>query len=86
MDPVEALERTVYLLDRSLAPAPKVKAFARAADVVRDLDPGELREMHKGGRLKELPGIGDSTSAVIAEALEGKVPDYLAKLEDSTVI
>jgi putative hydrolase len=86
MDPVEALERTVYLLDRSLAPAPKVKAFARAADVVRELDRSELEEMHGSGRLKELPGIGDSTGAVIAEALDGKVPDYLAKLEESTVI
>ena len=31
MDPVEALDRIVYLLDRELAPAPKVKAFLRAA-------------------------------------------------------
>jgi putative hydrolase len=36
--------------------------------------------------LKELPGIGDSTGAVIAEALEGKVPAYLAKLEESSTI
>jgi putative hydrolase len=86
MDPVEALERTVYLLDRSLAPAPKVKAFARAADLVRELDPGDLAELHRSGRLRELPGIGDSTGGVIAEALEGNVPEYLAKLEETTVI
>jgi putative hydrolase len=86
MDPVEALERTVYLLDRSLAPAPKVKAFAKAADLVRTMDPDELAELHRTGRLRELPGIGDSTGAVIAEALEGKVPEYLAKLEETTVI
>jgi putative hydrolase len=86
MDPVEALERTVYLLDRSLAPAPKVKAFARAADVVRELGPDELAELHRSGRLRELPGIGDSTGGVIAEALDGKVPAYLAKLEETTVI
>src|SRR3954467_13144109 len=86
MDPVEALERTVYLLDRSLAGAPKVKAFARAADIVRDLDSDELAELHRSGRLRELPGIGDSTGGVIAEALDGKVPDYLANLEETTVV
>ena len=86
MDPVDALERTVYLLDRSLAPSPKVKAFARAADLVRDLDRDELVEMHRTGRLKDLPGIGDSTGAVIGEALDGKVPEYLTKLEETTVI
>ncbi|MGQ0617968.1 MAG: PHP domain-containing protein [Acidimicrobiia bacterium] len=86
MDPLAALERIVYLLDRSLAPAPKAKAFLRAADVVRSTGPDELRALHAEGRLKDLPGVGDSTGAAIAEALAGKVPAYLARLEADTVI
>ena len=86
MNPSDALDRVMYLLDRELAPAPKVKAFERARDLVADMDPEELRKLHDEGRLKELPGIGDSTGGVIAEALEGKVPAYLTKLEKSSEI
>ena len=32
-------------------------------------------------RLRSLKGIGEATEAVILEALAGKVPEYLAKLE-----
>jgi putative hydrolase len=86
VDPAEALERIVYLLDRDLSPAPKVKAFLRAADIVRDTDPARLADLHREGRLKELPGIGDSTGRAIAEALDGQVPAYLEKLEETTAI
>jgi putative hydrolase len=86
MNPSDALDRVMYLLDRQLAPAPKVKAFERARDLVNEMDPAELRKLHDDGRLKELPGIGDSTGGVIAEALEGKVPAYLTKLEETSVI
>src|SRR3954462_15876541 len=86
MNPSEALDRVMYLLDRELAAAPKVKAFERARDLVDEMDPDELRRLHAEGRLKELPGIGDSTGGAIAEALDGKVPAYLTKLEESTVI
>lgn len=86
MDPVAALERIVYLLDRDLAPAPKVKAFLRAADIVRETPPEQLAELHREGRLQELPGIGDSTGRAIAEAMDGEVPSYLLRLEESTQI
>jgi putative hydrolase len=86
MNPSDALDRVMYLLDRELAPAPKVKAFERARDLVNEMEPDELRKLHGEGRLKELPGIGDSTGGVIAEALEGKVPAYLEKLERSSAI
>src|SRR5437763_426960 len=81
MDPSAALDRIVYLLDRQRAPAQKAKAFARARDLVQEMDPDELRRLHAEGRLQELPGIGESTGRAIAEALEGEVPAYLAKLE-----
>ncbi|MGI8662188.1 MAG: PHP domain-containing protein [Acidimicrobiales bacterium] len=85
-DPVAALERVVYLLDRSLAPAPKVKAFARAADIVRGLAPEELAELHSTHRLTELPGIGDATGGVIADTLDGHESPYLARLEAETAV
>jgi putative hydrolase len=86
MEPSAALDRAVYLLDRALAPAPKVKAFVRAGDLVRSLDPDELAELHRTNRLKELPGIGDSTAAVIADALDDRESPYLAKLEAESAI
>ncbi len=86
MGPVEALERIVYLLDRDLAPAPKAKAFLRAAEVVAATDPDELLRLHHQGRLQELPGVGESTGGAIGEALDGRVPAYLARLEETTVI
>ncbi len=86
MDPVEALERIAYLLDRSLSSSQKAKAFLRAAEALRDLAPGELERRHGDGTLRELPGIGDSTGRVIGQALAGAVPDRLVELEASTVV
>ncbi len=84
MDPLEALGRAVYLLDRELAPSSKVRAFARAASVVRDLDAAELRERVASGTLTELDGIGPSTAEVIADAVRGVTDGYLTRLEERT--
>jgi putative hydrolase len=86
VDPADALERIVYLLDRGLAAGHKVKAFQRARGVIVDLPPGELDRLWREGRLTELPGIGATTGQVIAEALAGEVPGYVAHLEEETVI
>lgn len=86
MDPVAALERIVYLMDRDLAPSQKVRAFANAADVIRAMEPDEVAHLVKTGRITELDGIGASTGGVINEAVAGKVPARLTKLEAETVI
>jgi putative hydrolase len=84
--PADALDRIVYLLDRDLAEGQKVRAFVRARDVVEATDDAELARLHAAGTLTELAGIGPTTGRVVAEALDGEVPDYLAKLEQETVI
>ena len=69
MDPLEALERVAYLQDRGLLPTQKTAAFLRAADVVRNLPPGELERRVADRTLLELPAIGASTGEVITQAL-----------------
>jgi putative hydrolase len=82
----EVFDRIVYLLDRSLAPSPKVRAFQRAREIASELGEEELRRLIADGRLTDLEGIGASTGAVITQTLSGQPPDYLAKLENSTEI
>ena len=86
MDPIEALERVAYLQDRGLVSARKTAAFRRAAQVLRDLPPGELEGRLADGTLKSLPGIGPSTAEVAVQAAAGNVPRRIVELEESTAI
>jgi putative hydrolase len=84
MTPVEALERIADLLLRGRAPAPRQQAFRRAAREISRVPESELRFLADAGRLKDIPGVGDTTATVIAEALAGKTPEYLQKLLNVT--
>ena len=86
LPPAEALDRIVYLLDRGLQPSQKVRAFQKAADIVRELGDDEIARRAAAGTLTELDGIGDSTGTAIAEAAKGLVPEYQRKLEESTIV
>lgn len=86
MTPQEAIDRVIYLLDRSAAPAPKVRAFQHAREIVAELPADELDRLVRAGRLQDLEGIGPSTGGVVAEAHEGCVPRYLAELERTSVV
>jgi len=44
MAPEVALARIVHLMDRSLAPSTKVRAFRRAAEVVSEAEADEIAE------------------------------------------
>jgi putative hydrolase len=79
VDPVDALTEIAYLLERERSSRYKSKAFRTAAAAITDLDPGILNDPV---RLKNVPGIGDSSFAVIRQALAGETPDRLVELRE----
>lgn len=81
MTPEEALLRVVHCLDRAHESGFKSKAFVRALDIVRNTPIDELERRTATDTLTDLDGIGKSTAAVITDALEGREPAYLRKIE-----
>jgi putative hydrolase len=79
--PLDALNQIAFRLERNGADTYKVRAFRGAARAIKDMPDVELEGLAKSGRLQGIEGVGKSTAQVIAEALEGKVPAYLTKID-----
>ncbi|MBN9177084.1 MAG: PHP domain-containing protein [Microbacterium sp.] len=77
MHPTDALTEIAALLERERASRYRSAAFRRAAAAIAGLSENELTD---AAALRRRPGIGDSSLAVIQEALAGDVPRYLAEL------
>ncbi|GAB47668.1 PHP domain-containing protein [Mobilicoccus pelagius] len=86
LEPIDALRRIAFLLERSRGETRKVEAFRKAAGVVLTTGEDEIRARAEAGTLTELPGIGASTAKVVTQTLAGQVPDYLAKLDDGPLV
>lgn len=81
MEPREALTEIATLLERERASRYRSQAFRAAAAAIEGLTAAQLADT---AALRRRKGIGDSSLAVIQEALAGGVPRYLAELRGST--
>jgi putative hydrolase len=82
-DAVTALRRVAFLLERRMGDTYKVKAFRNAAATVLRAGSDEVGRRCDDGTLRELPGLGRATAGVVEDLHAGRMPAYLAELEET---
>jgi putative hydrolase len=82
MSPLEALRRICFLLERGRESSYRIDAFRRTIEAITLISDDELRERSEAGTLKQIKGIGDSSAAIIGQAVRGVVPAYLLSAEE----
>ena len=83
LDAVAALREIGFLLERSRSDTYRVKAYRGAADAVEAMPAPERARRQAEGSWAKATGVGPKTATVIAQALAGRVPDYLQQLRDA---
>jgi putative hydrolase len=83
VDPVAVLRRIAFLLERRMSDTFRIKAYRGAAAALLGVGADEVRSRAAAGTLRELPGIGAKTAAIVAECVAGDVPSYLLELEET---
>jgi putative hydrolase len=82
-DPVAVLRRIAFLMERRLAETYRIKAYRTAAATLLACGPDEVADRAAHGTLRQLPGIGAKTAAVVEDCLAGREPGTLRELEES---
>lgn len=83
IEPLDALRRIAFLMERTRGQTRRIEAFRKAAATVVRTPADELAQRAKAGTLTDLPAVGASTGKVIAQAVAGQRPEYLVELEQS---